>query len=378
MRLTMWCIFGALFLAVAARAQTQAAASEIILGQSAAFTGSPSKGSSARLLRDGALLYFQQVNQSGGIHGRNIRLISLDDGQDPTRAVANTHNLIEKENVVALIDFENTTPILAAKEVAIKAHVPFFAAYSGGSTLYSYNKYVFTVRASFKDEVRGIVRHLTSLGIKNIGLVYYDLDSGKELFAQTRDLLGAEYLSLEGAGMMKFNSSDPEKAVKDISSHAPKAIILGVSSMDAVSFIRQMKTKTLSRPIYFSRALVNPKVLRKELGDDAVGIAITQTAPNPFRTSTPISREYRDALMARDGSVKPEYLEFEGYISAKALVVGLKRAVEPLTGDHLVSALESLGDVNLGGYHVDFSSQNHNGSSYVDIAMIGSGGRTID
>ncbi|HET9469746.1 MAG TPA: ABC transporter substrate-binding protein, partial [Usitatibacter sp.] len=102
-----------------------AADNRIVIGQSAPLTGS--NAGIGKDIRDGALAYFRKVNEAGGVHGRPIELVSLDDRNDRKTAGANAARLVNQENVVALFGFASTTLSLDAMPVVKEKRVPFFA-----------------------------------------------------------------------------------------------------------------------------------------------------------------------------------------------------------------------------------------------------------
>ncbi|CAG0965941.1 Aliphatic amidase expression-regulating protein [Burkholderiales bacterium] len=373
------CIVAALLWVVAALAVAENGVSdrEILLGQSAAFTGTTTGQPAA--YRQGAQLYFDRINRDGGVHGRKIKVVSLDDGLVPERAAANAKRLIEKEGVFALVNFTWTKPVAAVLPIVAQARVPFFGAYTGFDGLYAPGqRYVFTTRASFRDELQYIIHHLTSLHLNRIGLVYYDIDgSAGLLLDQVTEMLRRRGLKPAALAQMKLNSGDAAAAVGVISAAKPDAVIIGTSGRDAVAFVRGM-AETSARPMYYARSLINTDVLYRELGPLAVGIAVTETAPNPYKHLGNAAREYRRLLNESNPKGKPQYIEFEGYLSAKVLVEALRRAGKTLTRAKFIAALESMSNWDAGGYVVDYSAHKHHGSRFVDIVMIGRDGRIVD
>ena len=151
---------------------------EILIGQSAALSG-PAKELGTEM-RSGAQLYFDQVNAGGGVNGRKIRMISLDDGYEPERAAANTRKLIEEEKVLALFGYVGTPTSLAALPVFTEAKVPFVGAFTGAQALREpFNRYVFNVRASYFDETEKIVEQLSTTALKRIAVFYQNDAYGK-------------------------------------------------------------------------------------------------------------------------------------------------------------------------------------------------------
>lgn len=379
MRLKILSLTAALaaFATLPAAAENGVSAGEILLGQSAAFTGSTT--GQAAIYRDGAQLYFDHVNKRGGVHGRSIRVIAYDDAQKPDRAIENTQRLINVDRVFALINYTWTTTVNAVIPLAEEARVPLFAAYTGTESLYTpHRKYVFTTRASFRDELRQIVQHGQLLHMKKVGLLYYDLPSGVELLQDSKALLGAGSGSSLTAAPMKFNSADVAGAVVAIASGDPDMVIVGASGRDAAIFIREFDKLAKRKPVYYARSLVNPALLIKELGRQATGIAVTQTAPNPYKATAPVARQYRALLAKQDPAARPEYIGLEGFIAAQVLVEGLRAAGPKLTREGFVRALEGISSYDAGGYRLAFSRRNHHGSRYVEITQIGRDGRMVD
>ena len=141
----------------------------ITLGMSAPFTGP--NGAYGKELREGALAYFAQLNGAGGINGKKVELITLDDGYETDKTVANTRKLIEENKVFALMAYYGSSPTAEAMKVFSEAKVPLVGTISGSSTLRSpVNRYMFHLRASYADETEAIVNHMVALGITNIAV----------------------------------------------------------------------------------------------------------------------------------------------------------------------------------------------------------------
>jgi ABC-type branched-subunit amino acid transport system substrate-binding protein len=349
---------------------------ELVIGQSASFSGS--FASQAASYRNGALAYFAAVNERGGVHGRRIRLVSLDDGYVVDRALENTRQLIEREHVLALFNYMWTNTVRASIPLAEAAGVPMFAPYTGYEALYArHSPQVFTTRASFADELGQIVQHLHTIGLARIGLVYYDSASGRELLAETRRRANALNLKLNGLGAMKAGSRDPAGAVQALRGADMQALILGVSGSDAVAFIRAYEPVRNGRT-YYARSLIGVKQLVDELGTQAEGLSVSQTAPNPYKSRSAVSVEYRRLLERFDPQLEPDYIGLEGMIAAKVFTEALRRAGPNPTRDLLRHHLEGMNRFDVGGYAVSFAPQRHHGSRYVDITMIGPGGRIVD
>jgi len=363
-----------LFLSAPALAEPGVSDKEILLGQSAALSG-PAKELGSEM-RSGALLYFEQVNASGGIHGRRIKLQTLDDGYEPERTTANTRKLIEEDKVLALFGYVGTPTSLAALPLLTEAKVPFVGAFTGAQALREpFNRYVFNVRASYFDETEKIVEQLTTTGIKQIAVFYQNDAYGKAGLAGVERAMAKRGLKIAATATVERNTADVAKAVATLSATRPDAIVMVSAYTSVAAFVKGMK-KAGSAAQFHNVSFVGSRPLAAALGDEGVGVAIAQVVPFPWSGTLPVTREYQAQSRAA-GAKDVSFTELEGYIAARVLVEGLKRAGRELTRERLVTALESLSRADIGGFQVDYSSSNHNGSTFVDLTIIGRGGKFL-
>jgi branched-chain amino acid transport system substrate-binding protein len=361
---------------VRAQAAPGVTASAILLGQSASFSGS--FAGQAASYRDGALACFAAVNAAGGIHGRRIRLLSVDDAYDAQRATENTRRLIEEDQVFALFNPMWTNTVKAALALSAPAGVPMIGPYTGYEALYAEERApVFTTRASFLDELAYIVRHLRTLGATRIGLLHYDSASGRELRADTERLMQPAGLKPSAIGSMQANAADPATAMAALGAVDLQALIVGISGSNAVAFLRAFRRARPSARCY-ARSLIGITQLMNELGPLAEGVSVSQTAPNPHRERAVVAAEYRRLLAALNPALKPDHIGLDGLISAKVMVEALHRCGPQPTRAGLVAAMESLREIDVGGYVLRYGPGRHHGSRFVDITLIGSQGRILD
>lgn len=346
---------------------------KIVLGQSAALSGpAAALGTQFRI---GAMLQFDRVNARGGINGRNIELQSVDDGYEPDRCKANTEKLL-KDGVFALFGYIGTPTSLAALPLATQARTTFFGPFTGAEALrVPFNRYAFHVRASYFDETGEIVKQLTSLGTRRIA-VFHQNDSygqaGLDGVLRAMKPLGMEPVAL---GKVERNSVDVAAAVASIVAARPDAIVQISAYKSCAAFIREAR-KAGFVGTFYNVSFVGTAALAQELGVDARGVAVSQVMPYPFTPTTPVSGEYLAAGRAALGDkFEPNYSSIEGFVAAKAIVEGLRRAGTSLNGEALIAGLESMRDVNLGGFYVDFSPTKRTGSKYVNLTILTADGR---
>ena len=349
-------------------AETGVTGDTITLGQSCPLTGPAQElGTEMRL---GALAYFSQINQAGGINGRQIKLTTLDDGYEPDRAAANTKKLINDDKVFALFGYVGTPTANASLPIITEAKVPFFGAFTGAESLRNpFNRYIFNVRASYFDETEKIVEQLTSLGVSNIAVFYQNDAYGQAGLTGVTRALTRRNMKIAGTATVERNTVAVDAAVKALVPQRPDAIVMISAYKSIAAFVRASKKAGYTGQ-YHNVSFVGSRALAEELGAEGYGVAVSQVVPFPFSNSTPVVRDYLLALKA-SGSAQPSFTSLEGYIAARVFVEGLKRAGKDLTRDKFIGALESMSNTEIGGFNVNFSPKSHNGSSFVDLTMIG-------
>jgi len=341
----------------------------ILIGQSAALTGPAQE--LGKEMKSGAEAYFDAVNKAGGVNGRKIKLVTLDDGYEPERAAANTRALINENKVMALFGYVGTPTSNAALPIFTEAKVPFIGAFTGAQSLREpFNRYIFNVRGSYFDETEAIVGHLVQQGIKNIAVFYQNDAYGKAGLAGVERALKKRSLQIAVTATVERNTVDVAKAVDTLAKSKTGAVIMVSAYKSCAAFIREMK-KAGALQQYWNVSFVGSRALASELGDEGRGVQISQVVPFPWQDSIPVVREYQKRIGGVD---KVSFTSLEGYIAAKILVEGLRKAGKNPNRESLVDAMGNLGKVDLGGFSVNYAPDNHNGSNFVDLTIISRGG----
>jgi ABC-type branched-subunit amino acid transport system substrate-binding protein len=355
-------------------AETGVTDTAILIGQSAAFSG-PAQELGLEM-RQGAKLVFDSVNAQGGIHGRKIQLVTHDDGYEPERAAANTRTLIYEDRVFALFGYVGTPTSQASLPIFTEAKVPFIGAFTGAQLLREpFNRYIFNARASYFDETEKIVEQLVSLGSKTVAVFYQNDAYGKAGLAGVERALVKRNMKMAATATVERNTADVTAAVKGINPTQPDAVVMVSAYKSVAAFVKEMK-KAGSTTQFHNVSFVGSRPLAKELGPDGPGVAVSQVVPFPWGASVPVVKDYQ-RLMNASGAKELSFTSLEGFIAAKILAEGLKRAGKDLTREKLISSLEGMSNVDLGGFQIAFSPKNHNASSYVDLTMIGKSGQFV-
>ncbi len=344
-------------------------ADTILIGQSAALSGPAQE--LGKEMKSGAEAYFDVINKSGGINGRKIKLVSIDDGYEPEKAAANTKKLINDDKVLALFGYVGTPTSNASLPILTEAKVPFIGAFTGAQSLREpFNRYVFNIRGSYFDETEQIVGHLVQQGITKIAVFYQNDAYGKAGLAGVERAMKKRTLAIALTATVERNTTDVSAAVAALAKSKTDAIIMVSAYKSCAAFIKSMKLAGALQQ-FWNVSFVGSKALSNELGEDGRGVQISQVVPFPWSDVNPIVREYQKRIGGRE---LYSFTSLEGYIAAKVLVEGLKRAGKNPTRESLVDGLASMGKVDLGGFTVNYTPTNHNGSSYVDLTIISRGG----
>ena len=340
----------------------------IVLGQSAPFTG-PSAELGLRF-NEGAQLYFDAVNAKGGVHGRPIELRKADDGYEPERTAANTKKFIA-DGVLALFGYVGTPTTLAALPLATAAKVPLIAPFTGAMGLREpFNRYILHLRASYDDETQAIVRHAVSIGQTKLAVFYQNDAYGKAGLNGVNLALQKLAQKPIAVGSAERNSADVTQAVNTIVAAKPDAIVQISSYSTSAAFIRAARIAGFTGAFY-NVSFVGTQALSQALGAEARGVAISQVMPYPFSAKSLIGAEYLAAIKAANQpQLAPNYSGMEGFVAAKVLVEALQRAGRAATSEALINAFESIQKLNLGGFSVDFSTQKHIGSRFVELSIL--------
>lgn len=344
----------------------------LVLGQSAPFTG-PAAQLGIQFNR-GAKLYFEQVNAQGGINRRLVELVHADDGYEPDRCAENTRKLIA-DDPIALFGYIGTPTSVAALPLATAAKLPFFGPFTGAMALRQpFNRYAFHLRASYNDETALIVKQLTTLGLQRIAVFYQNDAYGKAGLDGVTLALGKINMKPVALATVERNSVDVAPAIKTLLAASPDAIVQISAYKSCAAFIRAARTAGYGGTFY-NVSFVGTQALADELGKVGAGVAVTQVVPSPYNSARPIAREFVEAVKKAGGDYQANFSSMEGYLAAKVITDGLRRAGAKPTRESLVTALESLSNQSYGEFSVSFSPTDHVASRFVELSMLTGDGR---
>lgn len=322
---------------------------------------------------DGARLFLDAFNARGGLRGRAVRLQTLDDAQDPKRALEHFEALVASRQVLALL-LPRTTPAMEALLPGVARYgVPVIGPQAGGSFVNRPpRREVFTLRASYQKEAEVAIRQQHATGMRRFGLLLADDAFGRDTLAGIERTF--KELGLEATVTARIDNRKPDvtAALQQMLAQRPQVVLLIVSAKAAADFVRGYRAAG-AQATFISLSNTSNNDYIKALGDQAAGAIVMQVMPSPFAATTPLTREYVAA--AARGQHAVSYAGLYGFATAKLATLALARAGAEPTRASLVRALERLGDVDLGGYPLRYGPGERTGSSYVDPTIITEQGR---
>ena len=364
-------------LAIASAAALPAAA-DIVIGQVAPLSGVLATTGAQMVL--GGQLYFDAVNEKGGIHGQKIKVLVRDDGYKVEDTVRLTKDLLAKPEVVALYGFAGTANVgkLLTDGILEDGGAALVAPYTGGESLRSpFNPWIFHLRAGYADEAEHMVQQVTTLGLRRIAVMYQDDGFGKAGLAGVEAALAKRSLKLAAAAGYERNTDKVDEAVKKVKESDAQAVIMISVNKSTAAFVKRYREASGGAQLY-NISVVDPAELVKLAGlKNAHGLGISQVVPYPYMPNLPVIREYQTLLAKNAPGQHVNYTSFEQFLGAKVLVEGLRRAGPNPTRAKVVKALEGLGNFDLGGITVSYSPTNRIGSRYVEVTVIGSTGKLL-
>jgi ABC-type branched-subunit amino acid transport system substrate-binding protein/DNA-directed RNA polymerase subunit RPC12/RpoP len=357
---------------------------EITLGMTAPFSG-PNK-ELGREMEIGLKTYFEHINELGGIAGRKIRLVALDDGYEPGRAEANMKELFETHKVFAVIGNVGTPTAEKTLPYALDKHLIFFGAFTGAPLLRQDPpaRFVFNFRASYEEETAAMVKYLLDIKkVKPDQIAVFAQNDGygdagfrgvaRELRKHGRD---KDQILRVGYARNKIDVDDAvEKVLKDAN---VRAVIMVPTYKPAARFIQ--KLKDAKRELLFANvSFVGSDPLAEELREAgpqyAEGVMVTQVVPHPQSQASAVLK-YRELLGKFHPNEKPSFVSLEGYLDAMIFEKALRLAGNNLNTDTLVDALEKINKLDLGiGTTITYGPSDHQGSHKVWGTVLDKTGR---
>jgi ABC-type branched-subunit amino acid transport system substrate-binding protein len=359
-----------IFFCTTGQSATLEISSPLVLGQSCALSG-PAQNLGLEM-RAGLLAAFSSINDDGGIHGREIILLSRDDGYEPDKAVRNTKALIYDDQVFALIGAVGTPTSMAVAPIVSEAKIPFFAPFTGAEFLRTpFNKYVINVRASYFQEMEKLAAYLVDeKKISRVACFYQNDSYG---FAGLRGIeiaLAKRGMTLVSKGSYERNTIAVMGAMRDIYEEDPEAVVLVGAYSACAEFIKLSKNKIAGEVVFCNISFVGTESLREALGGYGQDVIVSQVIPSPYVSETSLTSEFKRAMDKYQHDAPISFTSLEGFIAGK-LFGKIAMAVKgELTRERFISTMEEIGRFDLGGLLLEFGPEDHQGMDTIYLTNI--------
>ena len=345
----------------------------ILIGQSGGFTGG--QADYARDVKAGIEAALAGANANGGIGGRLLRLVTADDGGKRDAVLANTRKLVDNDNVVALIGYTSGAGTEASLAFIQQARVPILSPATGNMGIREVQSpYMFHTRAGYADEMAKIVGHVAQLGYQRVGLAYLD-DVGPANLRAMQAALTQHKLTPAAVVGLNRNAEDFTPQIDALMAANPQLVVFISNAKPIVKIVQGMRTRGFGGQ--FATSSFSGSRVVADLKEHARGLIMIQVLPQPGRDHLRFHREFHADLKIAAPELKANYTILEGYIAGRVLVEGLRRSGPGVTRAQLVSALETLPELDYGGYRIRLSRTERNGSRFVDLGVVGDHGRLI-
>ncbi|MEO6017281.1 MAG: ABC transporter substrate-binding protein [Polaromonas sp.] len=351
----------ALLWGTASWAQDGVSKTAIVIGQSVALTG-PAAPLGAPFAR-GAKLFFDRLNAGGGVNGRKVELVTLDDAGNPATTLANTQKLLA-QGVFSLFGYYGSPQVTAAypaiKDTDVLLFAPMAAADEFRGAVYPN---IYSLRAGYSEEATAIMRHAETLGALKLAILYAaDGESLAALDASERTMQGRANL------VAKAPIGDVSKALAGL----PESVLVIADPRAAAVAIRDLRVKGFRGPIY-GYSNTGESLLADQLGAAGAGVVVVRVVPRSDNLKLAVVRDlHADMVEAKLG--KSNVYMLEGYIAARVYTEALRRIPKEPTRAKLRKAIDGLDEVSVGGFRVHFV-QDRVASKLVELSLVDSQGR---
>ena len=342
----------------------------LLLGQSCALSG-PAKNLGLNM-RAGLQAAIAEINDSGGVKGHTLQLRSKDDGYEPDKAIKNTLELIQDDQVFLLIGEVGTPTSKAVLPLIDRYEIPFFAPLTGAELLRTPpHPYVINIRKSYYQEMEALVSHLTdTLNMRHVACFYQNDSYGFAGLEGVKRALQKRDMQLTSMGSYERNTIAVMGGMKAIYKKNPEAIILVGTYAACSEFIKLSKAKYPGKRIFGNISFVGTKSLQEALGHYGKDVLVSQVVPFPWDDTLPLVAEYRRAMTKYQRNTPVGFISLEGYIAGKLFAAISEAVVGNLTRKKFIQTMYKVGTFNLGGVVLQFNTTNDPGMDTVGLTTI--------
>ncbi len=353
-------------------------AERILFGQSAALTG-PASGL-GQAMRAGIEAAFHEANRNGGVYGRRLELVSLDDGYEPEAAIENMRTLINDREVFALIGAVGTPTARSSVPVAAAAGVPYIAPFTGAPFLRDGQwQNVINLRASYYQETEAMMEFLTRRGLTRVAVAYQDDSFGRAGFRGAQLAMERRGLKPAATAVYPRNTIAVKTTLLDVMEGEPEAVIIVGAPAPVAAFLNWGSKLKLDM-VFMTTSFAGGNALIRNLSSESLGSAgllMTQVVPPLMGDALPVVQDYLAALKETSPDAEPGFVSLEGYLAGRMAVVAMEQCGPDPQRERVLPMLRDAGRIDLGGFALEFGAEDYQGSDAVYLTVVSPNGEYL-
>ncbi|MCB9493464.1 MAG: ABC transporter substrate-binding protein [Epsilonproteobacteria bacterium] len=329
---------------------------EIVFGQSAAFSGF--FGLYGTIIKNAINSCFAQVNKDGGINGKKLRLISMDDRSDPLLTEKNIKEMKEKHGITMFLGTMGTRGVLKVLPLIEQQKISMFFAWGGDPKLENPSlKNVINGFGLMGPQVKALADYcLNQLGLSQIAIFHSDGNFSTAAAQQLERELQSR--GIQPLGIVPYNrfTLDIQPKADELVVLDPRVVICISSSSPTVKLINRFWEHGHfgTRFIGIDSNLFVNDILKGK----GVQFSHTSTVPNPRLSELEIAKNYRKHLNLHAPHDTFNILSFAYYVCTSLIVHAIKNIDGDFSPAKLIEQIEASNNVDLGGISITFNPAN--------------------
>lgn len=369
-----WVVVSAFSLTAAGYAQSPGVSADtLVLGRVLPFTGVLAP--EAKIYAEGQDIYFDRINKAGGINGRKIVVKNYDDAYAADKAAVAANAAVGPDQVLMLIGGLGTANGLTIAQIAEQNKTALIGTTTGAVAFREpARRYIFPIRPSTSDEVNRMVTIGGKIGWDTYAAVYQDDAFGKDALAGLQVGAAREKATVTAVIPVDRAATDYSPAVAAAAKSKASVVMVFLPPIPTTKFIRALKESGFTGSVATLSINGIPAVI-KGIGEKSRGLALPRVLPRPDDRTNPLAMDFMK-VMKEGGKVDATAGHFEAFVTARLVVEALRRAGRNVNREAIVTAMESLGEYDMGGFTVTYGPNKlrRGNQNNIELQVVGKGG----